>query len=178
VVASRIAFVRDERGEAAVERVLAQLTEEHRAALKGIVLPFAWYPFELNEALDLAIALEFACGNEIFLRLGARSAEDNLGSSSQKQYIRDHNPQALLKNTSAIYGVYYDSGHREYAKVSETSALLRTFNSLSFSAEDCLTVVGWYERALSMCGARNPRVHQSKCRANGDEICEYECSWG
>jgi hypothetical protein len=33
VLTSRIAFVRDERGAAAVERVLAQLTDEHRAVL-------------------------------------------------------------------------------------------------------------------------------------------------
>jgi uncharacterized protein (TIGR02265 family) len=177
VIASRLAFVRDERGDPAVERVLAQLTDEQRAVLKGILLPFTWYPFELNEALDFAIAAEFGSGSDIFLRLGARSADDNLGSASQKQYIRDHNPQALLKNTSAIYGVYYDTGHRDYVKLSETSAVLRTFDSLSFSTADCLTVVGWYERALSMCGGKQVRVLQTKCRANGDEICEYECSW-
>jgi hypothetical protein len=177
VISSRVAFVRDQRSDAAVDRVLAQVPDDHRAILKGIILPFAWYPFELNETLDLAIAAEFGMGDEIFLRLGARSAEDNLGSASQKLYIRDHNPQALLKNTSAIYGVYYDTGRRDYVKVTETSAVLRTFDSLSFSTADCLTVVGWYERALVMCGGRDVRVHQAKCRANGDAICEYECSW-
>ncbi len=177
VVASRLAFVRDERGDAAVERVLGQLTEEHRAVLRGMILPFAWYPFELNEALDLAIAQELGSGDDIFLRLGARSAEDNLASASQKQYMRDHNPQALLKNTSAIYGVYYDTGRREYVKLSETSAVLRTFDSLSFSAADCLTVVGWYERALTMCSGKSVRVVETRCRAKGDDICEYECHW-
>jgi uncharacterized protein (TIGR02265 family) len=177
VIASRLAFVRDERDGAAVDRVLAGLAEEQRVVLKGMILPFAWYPFELNEALDSAIAVEFACGDQIFLRLGARSADDNLGSASQKQYIRDRNPQGLLKNTSAIYGVYYNTGRREYVKLSETSAVLRTFESLSFSTADCLTVVGWYERALAMCGGGNVRVVQAKCRANGDDVCEYECSW-
>jgi len=177
VISSRLAFVRDERDAAAVERVLARVPDAHRAILKGILLPFAWYPFEANESLDFAIAAEFGSGDEIFLRLGARSADDNLGSASQKLYIRDRNPQALLKNTSAIYGVYYDTGRRDYVKLSETSAVLRTFDSLSFSTADCLTVVGWYERALLMCGGRDVRVVQTKCRVNGDEICEYECVW-
>jgi hypothetical protein len=177
VLASRLAYVRTERGEAVLARVLSRLSAENQALLSGILLPFAWYPFDTNARLDRAICDELGIGNEIFLRLGARSAEDNLTSASQKQWIVGKNPQALIKQTSTIYGVYYDTGRRDYERIDDNAAVLRTYDSLSFSTEDCLTVVGWYERAIQMCGGRNVRVEERLCRARGDALCEYACSW-
>lgn len=177
VLASRLAFVREQRSDAVLARVFERLAPEDKAVLQGMLLPFAWYPFETNERLDRAIRDELGLGEEIFLRLGAKSAEDNLTSASQRHYMDERNPQGLLKNTSAIYKVYYDTGHRNYEKLANNAAVLRTHESQSFSAADCLTVVGWYERAIQMCGGKNVRVVESKCRARGDDVCEYSCSW-
>lgn len=177
VIQSRLAFVRERIGPGATARVLARLGAADRAILSGTMMPFAWYPFALNEQLDLAIRDELGRGDDVFLELGVKSCEDNLASSSQRHYILDRNPQALLKHTSAIYRVYYDTGRREYERVSDTTAVLRTYASESFSAADCLTVVGWYERAIAMCGGRNVRVTELVCRAKGGAHCEYRCEW-
>ena len=176
ILQSRLAFVGRQRGEACVARVLQRLPEVDRVAL-GNVMPFAWYPFETNEHVDLAIAEELGRGDTIFRELGAASADDNLTSASQLHYIREHNPHALLKQASGIFGVYYDTGHRVYERVSDTKAVLRTYDSLSFSVADCATVVGWHVRAIEMCGGRNVRVTEPRCRALGGECCEYVCEW-
>lgn len=146
VLQSRLGFVKRERGDEGLARVLAQLPEPDRRTLAGLLMPMAWYPFETNERLDEAIAIELA-RNDVFRELGAASANDNLTSASQLLYMRERNPHALLKQASAIYRVYYDSGRREYERRSNTSAVLRTYDSLSFSVADCETVVGWHARA-------------------------------
>ena len=92
--------------------------------------------------------------------------------------MREHNPHALLRQASGIYGVYYDTGRREYERISDTKAVLRTHDSLSFSVADCATVVGWHVRAIEMCGGRNVRVVELLCRALGGPICEYLCEVG
>src|ERR1700733_3252107 len=148
VLQSRLGFVRRQHGDEGVGRVLARLPESDRAVLSGLILPFAWYPFETNEHLDRAIAEEAGRGDAIFRELGAASADDNLTSASQLHYIREHNPHALLKQATGIYGVYYDTGRRDYERVSDTKAVLRTQESLSFSVTDCATVVGWHVRAI------------------------------
>jgi len=176
ILQSRIAYVRRHRGDACVARVLARLPESDRFTL-AVVMPFAWYPFETNEHLDLAIAEELGRGDGVFRELGAASADDNLTSASQLHYIREHNPHALLKQASGIFGVYYDTGHREYERASDTKAVLRTRGSLSFSVADCATVAGWHVRAIEMCGGRNVRVVEPRCRALGAEVCEYVCEW-
>ena len=177
VLQSRIGFVRRQRGEECVASVLGRLPESERATLAGLILPFAWYPFETNEHLDRAIAEEMGRGETIFRELGAASADDNLTSASQLHYIRERNPHALLKQATGIYGVYYDTGRRDYERISDTRAVLRTHGSLSFSVADCATVVGWHVRAIEMCGGRNVRIAEPQCRALGGECCEYLCDW-
>jgi len=177
VLQSRLGFMRRQHGDEGVGRVLARLPESDRVVLSGLILPFAWYPFETNEHLDRAIAEETGRGDAIFRELGAASADDNLTSASQLHYIREHNPHALLKQATGIYGVYYDTGRRDYERVSDTKAVLRTRESLSFSVADCATVVGWHVRAIEMCGGRNVRITEAQCRALGGESCEYVCEW-
>lgn len=177
VLQSRLGFVRSHRGDEGVAAVIARLPGADRAVLSGLVMPFAWYPFEVNDRLDGAIAAELGRGDSVFRELGAVSADDHLTSASQVHYMREHNPQALLKQASAIFGVYYDTGRREYERIADTRAILRTHDCLSFSLSDCLTVVGWHERAIEMCGGRNVRIHEPRCRALGGPCCEYVCEW-
>lgn len=177
VVLSRLAFVRQAKGEEAVKRVLAALPLEDRKHFAGTVLPNVWYPFEAGEHLDAAIAAELGGGDEIFKQMGARSAEFNLGDT-QKLFVQGRDPQGLLRSASAIYRLYYDTGARTYHASGARKAVLRTLQSKTFSTYDCLTVVGWHEKAIEMCGGRNPRVTHTKCRARGDDFCEYICEWG
>lgn len=177
VLLSRMAFVTSAQGTAALTRIVRRLSEEDARVLTGMLMPFAWYPFATNARLDQSIAIEFDIGDRIFTLLGEASARDNLNTGSQLQYIRDKNPHALLKHTSAIYKVYYDSGHRTYQRVDEGRAILQTHDSASFSLADCLTVVGWHQKAIEMCGGRSVRVVETQCRARGGGICEYICEW-
>ena len=86
-------------------------------------------------------------------------------------------PQAFLAKTPLIYSYYYDQGRRDYEKVGDHEAVLTTRDAETFSAPDCLTVVGWYRRALAMCGARAPRVVEEECRAKGGSVCRYRLRW-
>lgn len=49
--------------------------------------------------------------------------------------------------------------------------------SRSFSPTDCLTIAGYREQAILMCGGKGPRVTEPRCRARGDELCEYLLEW-
>jgi uncharacterized protein (TIGR02265 family) len=177
VLQSRIAFVKRRLGDEGFARVLARLPELERLSFERPVMPFMWYRFEANELLDAAIAVELGVGDGVFKEMGAASADDNLTSASQLQYIRERNPHALLKQASTIYRVYYDTGRREYERVADRKAVLRTYESESFSVADCATVVGWHLRAIEMCGGTHVRVSESQCRAFGARWCEYVCEW-
>jgi uncharacterized protein (TIGR02265 family) len=160
------------------ERVLARLSEEERRDLASL-LPSGWYPFELGRHLDEAIVAEIGGGRtEFFEKLGEASADKNLGPAGvHRRFLVADDPHAFLAKTPLIYSYYYNQGRREYLKLSEHEAVLVTHDAETFSAPDCLTVVGWYRRALEMCGAKHPVVVEDECRADSGAVCRYRLSW-
>src|SRR5262245_44709815 len=88
VLQSRLAFVREQKGDPAATRVLQRLPADDKKVLEGILMPAGWYPFDLNDRLDHSIAEEMGIGERIFRQLGEKSANDNL-AASHKIFIRD-----------------------------------------------------------------------------------------
>jgi uncharacterized protein (TIGR02265 family) len=178
ILISRLKYVRDRGGEAALERVIARLDRADQDVLRGILVHGSWYPLALNLRLDDAIADELSPANrsQIFIEMGKKSAEVNL-TGAHRIWLCEGDPHGLLAKSSRIYGMYYAVGRRTYEKTGERSAVLRTFEAEQPTAADCLTVVGWYIRAIEMCGGRNVRVRETCCRAYGAAHCEYLCEW-
>src|SRR5262245_36759592 len=120
VLKSRLGFVRDSKGAAGLEGVLARLPAADRALL-GSLLPSSWYAFELNERLDQAIAQEMGQGDAIFTILGERSAADNLGAS-HRPFVDGRDPHGLLRHAASIHQAYYDTGYRTYERTGDRAA--------------------------------------------------------
>jgi uncharacterized protein (TIGR02265 family) len=178
ILLSRLQYVRDVGGEAKLVEVLTRLTAEDRAVLTGMILPVTWYPLDLNLALDGAIASVLSPNDKshVFLEMGRASAEQNL-KGVHRAYVRDGDPQFLLSSSPRIYAAYYAAGSRTYEKVGEKAAVLRTLGAETVSATDCLTVVGWHQRAIELCGGHDVKVVETQCRAHGAPHCEYRCEW-
>jgi uncharacterized protein (TIGR02265 family) len=178
VLRTRLALVEELRPGDGLGLVLGRLTPEERQVL-GSLLPSSWYAFELGRRLDEAIVAQIGGGRpEFFEKLGEASADKNLGPEGvHRRFLVPGDPQRFLANTPLIYSYYYDQGRRDYEKTSEREAVLTTREAETFSAPDCLTVIGWYRRALEMCGAQQPRVVEEECRARGDAVCRYRLSW-
>jgi uncharacterized protein (TIGR02265 family) len=176
VLKSRLGFVEDHFGADGVSRVLASLGEEDQKALR-MILTVKWYPFELGKRLDNAIVQVLGGGKtEFFERLGVASADKNL-TTLHHGFLTEAKPHAFLAKAPAIYALYYETGRREYQQTGETQGLLTTYDAETFSTADCLTVVGWYRRALEMCGATQVQVTEEECRARGGSVCRYKVSW-
>lgn len=178
VLLSRMAYVRQQGGEAAMAHVLGRLSAEDQAILRGWILPIGWYPLELNLRLDDAISRVISPEDRsrVFLEMGRASADANLGGP-QKPFVRAGDPHFLLSSAPQIYAAYYAVGRREYEKTGQCSATLRTHDAESVTATDCLTVVGWHVRAIELCGGERVTVVETKCRTKGDAFCEYRCAW-
>ncbi|MEO8200335.1 MAG: TIGR02265 family protein [Gemmatimonadota bacterium] len=176
VLKSRLGFVESHFGEAGVKRVLESLSPEDQQAL-NMILTVKWYPFEIGKRLDNAIVQVLGGGRpEFFERLGEASADKNL-TTLHHGFMTEGRPHAFLSKAPAIYALYYETGRREYQQTGETSGVLTTHGAETFSTADCLTVVGWYRRALQMCGARDVKVVEDECRATGGKVCRYNVSW-
>lgn len=176
VLRSRLGFVEEHFGRDGLEQLLASLSAEDRAALK-MVLTIKWYSFELSKRLDESIVRVLAGGDpEFFERLGAESARKNL-ATFHKAFLMPGDPHGFLAKAGTIYRLYYETGRREYEKTGEREGVLRTFDADTFSAPDCLTVVGWHREAVQLCGVTGVNVVEEECRAAGGAMCRYRVSW-
>jgi uncharacterized protein (TIGR02265 family) len=178
ILLSRRAYLKERGGEALLERVVGRLSATERATLEGTLLATSWYPLELNLRLDDAIADELSTGNrsQVFIEMGRASADQNLKTVHQA-FIRQGDPHYLLSNAPRIYRLYYGVGYRTYERAGPSSATLRTFDAESVTATDCMTVVGWHQRAIELSGGKNVAVVEMVCRSRGGAHCEYRCAW-
>jgi uncharacterized protein (TIGR02265 family) len=178
VIKARLEFVRERAGEAGLEAVLARLPRPDQEVVRGWILPITWYPLEVNLRLDDAIAAVLSPGDRdrIFVEMGRASADSNL-AGPQRPYLREGDPHFLLRAMPQIYSAYYQVGRRTYQRTGETLAVLRTYDAEDVTRTDCLTVVGWHQRAIELCGGKAVRVAETRCRTRGDPHCEYHCEW-
>lgn len=176
ILKSRLAFVEEHWGRDGLESVIASLPDEDQRALRTL-LTVKWYPFPLGERLDAAIVSVLGEGRtEVFERLGAASADVNL-STVHKQFLTPGRPHVFLGKAPQIYGFYYETGRRTYEQTGERSGVMTTYEAETFSVPDCMTVIGWYRRALELCGVQNVRIDEDECRARGGAVCRYSIRW-
>jgi hypothetical protein len=176
VLKSRLAFVQEQSGKEGLQRVLATLPEGDQRTLR-MLFTSNWYPFELGKALDDAIVRVMGGGRpEFFERLGAASAEKNL-STIHSGYLTKGDAHGFLAKSPSFYSLYYEAGRREYTPTGPNEGVFTTYDAETYSAPDCLTVVGWYRRALEMCGVQGVKIREEECRAKGGSVCRYRVSW-
>ncbi|QRO00350.1 TIGR02265 family protein [Archangium violaceum] len=178
VLITRLNLLRKQGGVERLQQVLQRLPAADRKVLEGVIMPIGWYPLELNLRLDDAIAGALSPKERAraFVEMGRASAEENL-QGPHHVFIRKGDPHFLLSHAPEIYRLYYAVGSRTYEKTGARSAVLRTVGAESVTEADCLTIIGWHQRAIEMSGGRDVRVDHPKCRARGNGYCEYLCSW-
>jgi uncharacterized protein (TIGR02265 family) len=177
VINTRKAFVIEHFGQDGWERVVNALPMSDQKLFRQGLFAAQWYPFEIGRRLDKAIVQVLGGGKDsVFEALGAKSAQQSL-NREHKPFLAPGDPQAFMKNAPVIYRFYYDTGYREYEETGPNSGVMTTYDSETYSAPDCLTVIGWYKEALMMCGAKTVRVVEEECRAKGGTCCRYRFTW-
>jgi len=178
IILARRTYVQDRGGDALWQRVLARLPAMDAKELQRVLLVTSSYPLELNVRLDDAIAREIHPDDpsRAFLEMGRASAEVNL-KGPQRSFLLEGDPHHLLALSEMIYAYYYGEGRRTYEKTGPNSCTLTTWDAPPSTPGDCLTVVGWHERAIELSGGREVTVKETRCRSRGDPVCEYSCAW-
>lgn len=176
---ARMKFLRGQ-GEVPVGAVLSLLAPGDREILQGILLPSTWYPGELLARLEATMASVIARGDRarVFTEMGRFAAQANLGPNGvQRPYLREGDPHHLLERVPRMYLSQHTRGRRSYERTGARSALILTHDSDEAGGDDCQMVAGWLERAIQLSGGVDASVTETRCRAHGDDACEYRCSW-
>jgi uncharacterized protein (TIGR02265 family) len=179
LVIARMKYLRS-RGNDECERVLRRMSAADQQVLRGILLPSSWYPGDLLLRLDMTAAAILARGERrsLFLDMGRFTADANLGPSGiQRPYLKEGDPQYLLRNIPLMYSAQHSGGVRKHEETSPRSASIRTLSGEEPTEDDCVTAIGWLKRAIELSGGKAVVVEEMRCRARGASCCEYACRW-
>ena len=174
---ARFLFVVLNHGADTWARVLESLPEEERESLKEIVLD-DWYPLATLDVVDRAIAEQLGDGDkedEVFDRLGEFSATSSL--SGPYSSLINPDVHSFLSQSALIHHAYQDFGKASYGQLSETSGLLTIQYDKAPPVSFCVSGSSYFRHAVELCGARLARVTHTRCRARGDDACEFYFTW-
>lgn len=168
---SMLKYVREKKSEKGVEEVLNSLDEKTRNTILNPV-PKDWYPF--NAYIKLHVAIDKIIGNGDLSeckKVGRFIAEDNMKQFPKTVYLI-FNTKKILRKTPVLWRKYEYPGEVVKIKDEENCAVYRLINFPS-QPPICSVIIGRLEVALELAGAKNICISEPKCKALGDEYCEF-----
>ncbi len=177
VLRSHLQWVADQQPPGTLERVCARVSPETAKILGSPVLPVAWYPFRALIEADRAIAAVAGTRDEkgLIAELGRYSAQINL-TTNYKVYNREE-PHEFFLAAPQLHAHLLDFGREQYEKTGSNSCRMTRLDYPCYSKVFCWGTLGYYERATSLQGGKNPVVAETECTCRGAQFCRFEISW-
>lgn len=179
LLVARMKFLRS-RGQAEYDRVVKRLSAEDQEVLRAMLLPSSWYPAGVLLRLEMTAAAILSKGDrrQLLREMGRFTAETNLAPTGiHRPFVRENQPHFLLENLPRLYGAQHSSGNRTFEKTGATSAIIRHYDVGEAEPDDCLTTLGWLQRAVEISGGTAVAVEEYQCRGRGAPHCEFRVSW-
>ena len=176
-LASRVLWVELGHGAAGTERLLAQSSPELRATLEHGIRKAAWYPFEQFIELNIAIDRLFGRGDLSSIKPLARAGADANLTTIYRLFFKLGSVNWILGRAVRLWSAHYDSGYLEVMTRGPRSAMLRIRGFDTPHPVHCLAVAGWAERSVELSGGKKVSLVETKCRNNGDELCQLDVRW-
>jgi len=169
-------FTEREFGFAAVDRVLAELPEADRAALKD-VQAIGWYPVEPVLRYHRVLDRLYGKGDlAVCFRAGRFSAGWSL-NTVLKVFLRFRSPTWLIDRATRVWDRYHDTG-RWTVTAESPNKFLGELSDFGVKDEGfCARLRGWLAGAVELTGGNNTVVNELKCACRGQDRCVFSVTW-
>lgn len=176
LIKARIFYIHVNHGASSVKQVLEILPQEAKEVLSKPIYIGEWYPIAFLMLLDRAISNVLAPGNDkIFEDLGAFSAGINLSGAYEP--LTRKNIQEFLELTAVLHKTYQDFGDAQYIRLADNAALVQFLYPVVPPENFCRSGLGYFRRAVELCGGKNPVVRKTSCQRQNDSFCEFRIEW-
>jgi predicted hydrocarbon binding protein len=173
-LSSKLAFVKEAHGQAALDKLIASFPADDQAQLK-FVLEASWYSFDLYERLIRAVGQVAGAGDEsIYTKMGHHSAERAL-KGTYRAFV-GKNPTDLLQRSAQMHKMRNDPAEMEVIVDGATRCVVKIMQPKS-TVEICKVSKAFYERSIELAGGRDVHVRETECTGRGDPLCRFEISW-
>ena len=174
-------YTKTKVGEEGLKKVLDKLSEEDKAIFSRRVDSSEWYSFKTYVNLLVIIDKELGKGDlRLCEDIGRWSAERDI-EAVYKIYTKNDSfkdPITLETAPQVMWKNYYDQGDMVFPEIpksrDETAPIrARILDFPDAAKPNCSLLGGWICRALEIISDVKVAVTEVKCRADGDEYCEF-----
>ncbi|OYT70241.1 MAG: hypothetical protein CFK52_11615 [Chloracidobacterium sp. CP2_5A] len=180
LIKSRLLYVQMKHGVATLKRILQGLSESDRATLTKTVFVGEWYELGLLARLDAAIVEALgATTPNLPEALGAFSAELNIGGTYESLVQRD--VDGFLQLAAVVSPTFQTFGSARYEPETKSGPVRAGTVCLAYDtpppSQYCQSGIGYFARAVELCGGINPTVAVTSCRREGAPECRFRITW-
>jgi hypothetical protein len=180
LIKSRLLYLQMRHGIATLKRILQNLDEADRAVLTKTVLLGEWYDLGVLVRLDAAIVEALgATTPDLPEALGAFSAELNIGGTYDSLVHRD--VDGFLQLSAVVSPTFQTFGSARYEPENQTGPVRSGTVCLAYDlpppSQYCQSGIGYFRRAVELCGGINPEVTVTGCRREGSPECRFRICW-
>jgi hypothetical protein len=150
-----------------------------RRKLEGVILPMAWLPLALFDAL-LAAADRDHNDTARAAAAGRAAAEREL-STTHRLFLQTATPASVLDRLPHLHRVYFSRGEARVSAVTNPATSHGTRVEIDGLGPESPSLVAWlsgfWQRMLELAGARDVKVVGVTSRARGDERSSVTIRW-
>jgi hypothetical protein len=150
--------VRRRDGQEALDRITQQLDGDAKRLMEAKLLPNAWYSLDaFAKFLEVDVRLT-AGGNESLLVGRAEAVVEHQLRGVYKVFARLSSPHSILKRLATIHSTYFRNAEVRFESTGERQAIVEYGGFMSQHRIMRPVLVGFYRKALEVCGAKAASV--------------------
>ncbi len=148
--------------------------KEDREIFQRRIMPTEWYPYRTYINLLTLMDKHFGKGDLSHAHEMGRTAADVDLKGIYKVFLRLGPTNFFLKRIMSMWKGYYDTGKIEVLETGGSKIYIKLSDFNGIKRIHCLTVEGWIERFIELCGVPGVHIRQTQCMAEGSPFCMFE----
>ena len=176
VLMDALRAIKARAGEAEVAKILGQLDGESKAVFGGLISASSWYPLDIFADFLEADIRETAGGNrEVLIARSEKVTEGQL-RGIYKVFVKLGSPEFVIKRISAVHSTYF-RGVQIIPELEENRAVIKYVGFQGRHEIMGYVILGFYRKALEICGAKDVVVNFTIPISAGGEYAELIITW-
>jgi hypothetical protein len=170
------AFVTERFGAGAWRELTSSLEASDRDLLDGVV-SVGWYDLRLYARLIRKLDERFGDGDlKLVHSLGRFEAEHDLTTIHQ-WFLRLVRPSIAIEQTGKYWRRFHDTGEWVIERRGNREVMGTLVGWGVVDTALCRELVAYMARTLELLGGRDVLMDHPRCRARGEDLCEFRLRW-